>query len=407
MPKKCQSNLSFNFTDNRLSIHRNGTSIYEITVWPKPKAEARDTIGNWTRSYPVFRIISYPLRTPKKKSSPQLELGLELIAQPPEMTRQMAYDQLRQSMPFAYAIALAPFRSHQWRLIILLSMKHQFYDLLKSNPVLAYYLANNERIMSLIYNKALMMETLTGMKQTELLDLLQLPQTKSAVKLLRKVHPASVSPEQSVLLRKCLQSEALMKRLAHLKSVNIGVLKLAFMPDDQFSSITPQLLEEVSADVRNNFHPAAANLFSAMVYRRQRIYPGRPLPVIRSLEDLDARHEEIMNEYTNRQTEKYLGPLPTPPVKGTTEIVPLRSGAALREEGEMQHNCVGGYAGAVRARRTYIYRVLAPERATLSIVRGGGGEWIIGQLKAAFNKPVKDETVKAVEDWLYAPQLGI
>jgi hypothetical protein len=410
MPKKSHPDLSFRFTDNRLAICRNGTSVYEITVWPKPHAEARDNFGRWNRFYPEIRLIDYPLRKPKeKKVSPQLELGLGVNPpeQKKEMTKREAYDLLRQSMPFAYAIALAPFQSHQWNLLILLSMKRRFYDLLKSNPVLAYYLANDMRVMTMIYRKELMMEKLTGMPQTDLLKLLDLPQTKSAVKLLRKVHPASVSPAQYLLLRTCIQSEERMKKLAHLKKVNIGALKLAAAPAECQSAITPQLLEDVSADVRNNFHPSAANSFEEMTAQHRHIYPGRPLPILRSLEELDARHEEIMNAYTDHQSEKQLGPLPPPPIEGTADIVPLRSGEELRNEGIMQHNCVGGFTGGVRAGHTFIYKVLAPERATLSIVKGAGGEWIVSQLNAACNKPVKESTHLAVEEWLRAPQLGI
>jgi hypothetical protein len=408
MPKKRHSGLTFGFKNNRLHIRRDGTPAYEIRVWPKPHAEARDNSGAWIRFYPEVHLIDYPLSKPKSKPpSTQLELGFDLQPQKKEMTKKEAYDLLRQSMPFPYAIAVAPFQSHQWNLIVLLSMKRRFYDLLKSNPVLAYYLANDKPTMSRIFRKELMMEQLTGMPQADLLKLLGLPDTKSMVKMLRKIPPASVSPAQFMLVQQCVRSEERTKRLAHLKKINLGALKLVSVPDDRLCAVTPQLLEEVSTDVLNNFHASAANLFYELVDRHRHIYPERPLPVIRSLEELNARHHEVMTDYTDHLNEKSLGPLPDPPIEGTQTIVPLRSGEELRMEGQTQHNCVGGFTEGVRAGRTYIYKVVAPERATLSIVQGAGGEWIISQLKAAFNKPVKAETVQAVEEWLSALQLGI
>ncbi len=408
MPKKRQLNLAFLFTGPRLSIYRNGTSIYEITVWPRPRAEARDNFGCWNRFYPEFRLIDYPLHKLKeKKPSSQLELGLNLPSPKKEMTKKEAYDLLRQTMPFPYAIALAPFQSHQWNLLILLSFKRRFYDLLKSNPVLAYYLANDKQTMTRIFRKELMMENLTGMPQADLLKLLGLPDTKSMVKLLRKIPPASVSPVQFTILQECVRSEERIKKLIHLKKINIGALKLVSVPDNQLCAVTPQLLEEVSADVRNNFHASAANLFYEMANQHHHIYPGRPLPVIWTLEELDARHEEIMRAYTDHRSGKQLGPLPAPPLEGTDTIIPLRSGEALRDEGLAQHNCVGGFTEGVRAGHTYIYKVTAPERATISIVQGAGGEWIISQLKASFNKPVKEETQQVIENWLCDIQIGI
>jgi hypothetical protein len=408
MPKKRQSNLSFCFNDPRLSIYRNGRPIYEITVWPRPRAEVRDNSGYWQPFYPEFRLIDYPLRKPKEKSaSPQMELGLEIAPQKKEMTKKEAYDLLRQSMPFPYAIALAPFQSHQWNLLILLSMKRRFYDLLKSNPVLAYYLANDEQVMMRIYHKELMMEKLTGMPQADLLKLLGLPDTKSMVKLLRKIPPASVSPMQFTLLQECVRSEERIKKMAHLKKINIGALKLVSVPNDQLCAVTPQLLEEVSANVRNNFHTSAANLFYEMAGRHRHLYPGRPLPVIHSLEELDTRHEEIMAAYTDRQNDRQLGPLPKPPIEGTETIIPLQTGSDLRDEGIAQHNCVGGHAASVRAGTCYVYRILEPERATLSIIKDSGETWIISELYTACNKPVKSETRQAVTEWLSQAQVGI
>ncbi len=408
MPKKRQSNLSFCFTTPRLSIYRYERPIYEITVWPKPYAEARDNSGYWQRFYPEFRLIDYPLRKPKEKpASPQMELGLEIEPQKKEMTKKEAYDLLRQSMPFPYAIALAPFQSHQWNLLILLSMKRRFYDLLKSNPVLAYYLANNEQVMMRIYRKELMMEQLTGMPQADLLKLLGLPDTKSMVKLLRKIPPASVSPDQFTLLQECVRSEERMKKMAHLKKINIGALKLVSVPNDLLYAVTPQLLEEVSANVRNNFQTSAANQFYAMAGRHRHLYPGRPLPVIHSLEELDVRHEEIMTAYADRQKDQQLGPLPKPPIEGTKTIIPLQTGSDLRDEGIAQHNCVGGHAASVRAGTCYVYRILEPERATLSIIKDSGETWIICELYTACNKPVKSETRQAVTEWLSQTQLGI
>ena len=55
----------------------------------------------------------------------------------------------------------------------------------------------------------------------------------------------------------------------------------------------------------------------------------------------------------------------------------------------------------------YIYRVLAPERATLSIIQGADGCWCIDQLKLACNKPAKPETYQVVQTWLNEFSLSV
>ena len=57
MTGKSQSNLRFNFSDNRLTVNRDKESLYEITVWPKPHAKARNPAGCWYRIFPQFRLV--------------------------------------------------------------------------------------------------------------------------------------------------------------------------------------------------------------------------------------------------------------------------------------------------------------------------------------------------------------
>jgi hypothetical protein len=424
MPKKCQSNLSFRFTAPRLSIYRNRSFVYEITVWPRPRAEALDYTGYWHRAYPEFRLIDYPLRKPKeKKPSPQLELGLGLATEKKEeMTKLEAYDLLRQTMPFPYAIALAPFKSHQWNPLIFLSMKRRFYDLLKSSPVLAYLLANDERVRMMVFGKQLMLDDMTGMKQAELLNLLDLPSTKTFAQIFRKITPASARPELTAMLRHCSANPDSMKKLAHLQKVNLGALTLLTREESILQQITPQLLEEVSQSRSEIHYATTVNRLSESIRWHQELRAGRPFPVLRSREALNAYHEEISaaaQQYVQTtaaiaQAEKQESlrrtidlPFGEPPIPGTDTILPLKTPRELIAEGHVQHNCVGSYVDRVRSGDCCIYRVLEPERATLSIVKASGSDWMISELYTACNKPVKSDTLTAVKEWLSQTQVGI
>jgi hypothetical protein len=50
-----------------------------------------------------------------------------------------------------------------------------------------------------------------------------------------------------------------------------------------------------------------------------------------------------------------------------------------------------------------VYRILEPERATLSIARQRNGSWVIGEIKAQANSPVKESTIHQITDWLSNP----
>jgi hypothetical protein len=92
---------------------------------------------------------------------------------------------------------------------------------------------------------------------------------------------------------------------------------------------------------------------------------------------------------------------PPPPVPSLPGVVePLDSAVQLVLEGRQQANCVASYAPRVREGRVSIYRVLQPERATLSLIRTEAGRWEIGELKASRNRPVSGQTHDLVEQWL-------
>jgi hypothetical protein len=112
--------------------------------------------------------------------------------------------------------------------------------------------------------------------------------------------------------------------------------------------------------------------------------------------------DELALEYCQSAPEAIHGCVfPRPPLPGAANcIVPLRTPADLLEEGDAQDNCVAGYAKRVESGDVFIYRVLYPERATLSVVRGEDGTWERGELKAAGNASVSTATERSVEEWL-------
>lgn len=97
---------------------------------------------------------------------------------------------------------------------------------------------------------------------------------------------------------------------------------------------------------------------------------------------------------------------PVPPLPGTAAIVALDHPRLIVEEGEQQRNCAGSYVARVRRGGLYIYRVLEPSRATLSILKRDG-RWRVDQLEGPRSSPVPPETRKAVLVWLRDAQVGL
>jgi hypothetical protein len=98
---------------------------------------------------------------------------------------------------------------------------------------------------------------------------------------------------------------------------------------------------------------------------------------------------------------------PRPPLPAVDEIVPLRRPEDLIAEGRQQRNCVASYIGRVAQGGIYIYRVLSPERATLSVVKLEDGCWHLDQLLGAGNRAVGAVTRQLVAAWLARYSIGL
>ena len=157
------------------------------------------------------------------------------------------------------------------------------------------------------------------------------------------------------------------------------------------------LLMEVAAKKEEDMSAQSADVFHRCVRMAREL--GEAVRHPSSIQKLDEWHQEIWERWVEKNP-----PLPktfpAPPIAGCPTIQPILDANGLIEEGKQQSNCVRCYANRVRAGQTFIYRVLAPERATLSIVLGHGGQWVIEELKLRSNQACSHLNKKHVTDWL-------
>ena len=129
---------------------------------------------------------------------------------------------------------------------------------------------------------------------------------------------------------------------------------------------------------------------------------------VNSLRTLQRLHEALLLETLRAGIEPADPPgadraisFPVPPVPGTPHIVPVTGLRELEEEGRLMRHCILSYAERVRAGRHYVYRVLGPERATLTLERRAGEQtWRLGEVNGPANTPVSEATREAIRAWL-------
>jgi hypothetical protein len=129
-----------------------------------------------------------------------------------------------------------------------------------------------------------------------------------------------------------------------------------------------------------------------------------------SIEALYLLHDKWSRVLNNERSEQMIATFradhgtnrfPLPPFPGCAEIMPVTTIEDLVREGDQMHNCVASYAERIFRGECCIYRVLAPERATLQVAMDEG-TLLLRQLKAACNKDPAESTKRFVTEWFQA-----
>jgi hypothetical protein len=232
-------------------------------------------------------------------------------------------------------------------------------------------------------------------RRTEIAEWLGFPARPAVVRVLSKVRPDTIVVPRLFYLRSALRAERISKALLHLPAIDRGVLRVVTDP-----ALAPfahhSLLEEMLADPGKSQDLAYVLRDTCQMAEQLGVRVG----LLRSATELRATHDELTKPLNDQDT---LGQravvFPGPPLPGTDEIVPITSAYDLGTEGRMMDHCVGTYIPIVERGQVYVYQVLAPERATLSLRLGRDG-WALEQIKGPSNADVAGETATQVRAWL-------
>lgn len=382
-----------------------------LDLWPQLKAEwKRDSGRRWKHFEPKFRLLRPPLSTanaPNQSALGPCRITVQSID--PELERARAFTLFRQALPPNVAAAIERFPSRQWRLLRLCNFREEAADLLTQNPALGLFLAHHETIRQPTAKILSTAASVSKLRQRDIAVWLGFPDSEAVVKALAKIPVFSVDLAAADWLKVGFGDDELLKLTAQLPCLHAGVLALLRNLVLR-SMLTPKLLAEVSSDAFEPTQPQAVYLLEDLSGILREMHPWAERKSFSTLKRLRSVHREMSLEYADwrqRNPEREPAKLPTAPLPGTNDIVPLQTAAEIVAEGRDQKNCAARYVTWVAGCGGYIYRVLRPERATLAIHRGPGGAWEIQQLKAQENGDVTVETRLMVEGWLRGFAFGV
>ena len=422
--------IQFSFVDGELLIKsRSDAMRFRL----RPTAVAEELPPNARRWRPFWP----PLRLLRPASDPSAPAPADDAA----VQKEAAFAAFRRQLAAEVATVVESFGSHQWALLVLLHQKPAAADLARTNPVLAYCLANSDQFRGTQPEAAAVQAVwYCSRKQRTILEWLGFPGTEAVVRLMRKIPPVAASPFMLRCLRNALRADpSVVTALGHLPRINATVIEL--VANGRLSPlVTPKLLHEVADAETDAGQPSCGDLILNSLIMLNELAPESPIGPFSRVSQVLRCHGEIEKEYLlyrrNRERAELAAredlaaqevlararsrradvarakrsaappdprqppPFPPPPLPGTDHIVPITSSAELVAEGQIQGNCVATYEGLIRQRTTYVYRVLSPERATLSVVRSHDGCWRRSELRVRLNAKAQVQTTSSVDAWI-------
>lgn len=385
------------FEDSRVTVLR---------AWPDPRAWLRTDGQPWRGCRPgepilwrigaathprfVERSICRAGQLDDSDTLGRLRTGLTLRSQ-------AARDFLAHFPERVLALAGAPPERH-WHLITLLARVPGADELAEGNLALAHAMASSwvfrPRSESQPFRSA---RRVVRRRRPQIAEWLGFPARPAVVRVLAKVRPSALTVRGLLYLRRTLCSEPIPKALLHLPSLDRCALRIVTDPQ-LVSHVTHSFLDDANSDPTEAGLERVAYMLDDILRMAGEL--GQRLGPLRSVSELRRVHDELA-ESLNRSANEELAStiIPPPPVAGTDEIVPLASAAEILVEGREMHHCVASYIRRVAAGQVYVYRVLAPERATLSL-RSDRDGWELDQLQGPGNAAVQHETVQQVQAWL-------
>lgn len=394
----------FRFSQGQLCI-TTAQEEMRLGTWPLLEAtRRRNGESKWSRFVPVFRLL-------RPKDDPLAiepgPTGVRGQSVDPLLEKHLAFRLFRQAIPPRVAQAAERFPARQWAVLRMVQEREAAADLLEQNPALGFCAANLGKFRTLFGNLGKQAAELSRRPQREVLAWLGFPDTQAWVNIVRKIRPETVTVERALALRAVSAVPEVTQRLAHVPAINTGLLELANQPN-LLAQVSPALLNEIASAEEERLQASAVHLLEDMVRELDHMGRRPRLASLKTLASLRQRSHEVAEEFQQHvDVMRGTGSFLEPPVPGTADIVPLTDAGQLLEEGRAQRNCVGGYGPRVVRGRVFVYRVLKPERATLSLRMGADGGWAIEQLLRACNQPVSPATAYSVRLWLSRESLSV
>ncbi|MBK1885613.1 PcfJ domain-containing protein [Marinobacter sp. DY40_1A1] len=278
-------------------------------------------------------------------------------------------------------------------------------ELAESSPLLFILLVDYARGQSLTLDE---FEELLALKRTSILEKADLPASKSLVKLVNRIELSPLLPWELKDVVKTLRCTEFIELLRHYPNLHLNHLRflrrqrqplwpgMLYLVDSQSSALDITWLCRM---IRDTLTMAEGNV--------------QRLRHVRSRDALQDLHDRLVGWFNNLGSEgkrkaqaaaleQRHGEYPAAPIPAIEGIEPLTSWLELLEEGVAMRHCVGSYDQRVADREVFIYRMIHPERLTISLAYQNN-RWIVSEVRGSRNANPPTRAMDYIRRWVETP----
>lgn len=270
-------------------------------------------------------------------------------------------------------------------------------ELAESSPLLFILLVDYARNYSITRE---VFEEFLRLKRTTMLGHFGLLQNKSVVKLISRIELTPLLPWELKDVTDTLRQTEFIELLRHHPNVHLNHLRflrrqkhplwpgMLHLVDRNSTAIDITWLIRMIRDILEMAEDNALRL-------RQ----------VHSRDALQELHDRLVGQFNrvqiaqtfvqSQRTDEY----PEAPIRAIDGIEPLTSWSELLDEGVSMNHCVGSYDLRVAERKVFIYRMVHPERLTISL-EYRNNRWVLGEVCKSRNANPSTAALDYIRRWV-------
>lgn len=240
------------------------------------------------------------------------------------------------------------------------------------------------------------------LKQADLIEqaLGSLPARMSAIKLLKKTIGFSYLPEDLPILKRLFKNKEALRHLKHFNKIYWPAVKDFIQLKRPWAPAFQKIICNTTGSECKRLYLEIIKLTQDLESLGETLSLNDYTIAIRrcsSLELLQKLHTSWVKKNTLIQAKSI--DFPEPPLIETKNIIAIRNLQELMQEGSELKHCAGALHKPILSKKTYFYKIKAPQRATLQIRKSQIG-WQISEYQTIDRSPLTPETREEIAAWL-------